>query len=331
MKKLLALVLSLALLSVCACAMAEGTLSICSPNSDGLLSIIPLFEERTGIKVQVESLGTGDCMKRIASEASQEACTFDLMYGGSLANYEANKDLFQDYVSAEDANLMEAYKNTRGYCTNYTIDGSVLLVNTDMLAELGVEVTGYADLLKPELVGKIASADPASSSSAFCQLTNMLLAMGGYESDEAWTYVHDLFVGQQVAITSGSSAVYKGVSDGEYAVGLTYEEAALKYIAAGATIDVVYPTEGTAILISPVAMVNGAPNEENAKLFIDYVLSEEAQSQLAAVNRRSSRTDIALPDNFVPTAEIPKADYSTEWVVEHTEEFNEVWEDLITE
>ena len=49
MKKLLALVLSLALLTVGACALAEGTLSICSPNSDGLLSIIPLFEERTGI------------------------------------------------------------------------------------------------------------------------------------------------------------------------------------------------------------------------------------------------------------------------------------------
>ena len=41
-------------------------------------------------------------------------------------------------------------------------------------------------------------------------------------------------------------------------------------------------------------MVNGAPNEENAKLFIDYVLSEDAQSQLAAVFRRSSRTDICL-------------------------------------
>ena len=55
---------------------------------------------------------------------------------------------------------MDAYKNTRGYCTNYTIDGSVLLVNTDMLKELGIEVNGYADLLQPELVGKIASADP---------------------------------------------------------------------------------------------------------------------------------------------------------------------------
>ena len=220
MKKFLAAALaSMMLIGGAALASADGELNICSPNSDGLLSIIPVFEEQTGIKVKVESIGTGDCMKRIGSEIAQEYSTFDLMYGGSLANYVANADLFQDYVSDQDQYLMDAYKNTRGYCTNYTIDGSVLLVNTDMLKEMGIEVNGYADLLQPELVGKIASADPASSSSAFCQLTNMLLAMGGYEDDAAWQYVQDLFVGQQVAITSGSSAVYKGVYNGEYAVG----------------------------------------------------------------------------------------------------------------
>ena len=180
MKKILAAALaSVMLVGGAALAAADGELNICSPNSDGLLSIIPVFEEQTGIKVNVESIGTGDCMKRIESEIAQEYSTFDLMYGGSLANYVANAGLFQDYVSEQDQYLMDAYKNTRGYCTNYTIDGSVLLVNTDMLKELGVEVNGYADLLQPELVGKIASADPASSSSAFCQLTNMLLAMGG--------------------------------------------------------------------------------------------------------------------------------------------------------
>ena len=176
MKKFLAAALaSMMLIGGAALASADGELNICSPNSDGLLSIIPVFEEQTGIKVKVESIGTGDCMKRIGSEIAQEYSTFDLMYGGSLANYVANADLFQDYVSDQDQYLMDAYKNTRGYCTNYTIDGSVLLVNTDMLAEMGIEVNGYADLLQPELVGKIASADPASSSSAFCQLTNMLL------------------------------------------------------------------------------------------------------------------------------------------------------------
>ncbi len=41
-----------------------------------------------------------------------------------------------------------------------------------------MNIEGYSDLLKPELKGKIATADPANSSSAFAQLTNMLQAMG---------------------------------------------------------------------------------------------------------------------------------------------------------
>ncbi len=35
-----------------------------------------------------------------------------------------------------------------------------------------MNIEGYNDLLKPELKGKIATADPANSSSAFAQLTN---------------------------------------------------------------------------------------------------------------------------------------------------------------
>ena len=331
MKKILALALCLSLLVCSAIAAAEGSLSICSPNSDGLLSIIPLFEQKTGIDVTVESLGTGDCMKRIASEASQEFCTFDLMYGGSLANYEANKDLFQDYVSPEDVNLMEAYKNTRGYCTNYTIDGSVLLVNKDLLAQAGIEVKGYADLLQPELVGKIASADPSSSSSAFCQLTNMLLAMGGYESDEAWTYVHDLFVGQQVAITSGSSAVYKGVYNGEYAVGLTYEDPCVTLIKDGATnIKVIYPVEGTVFLPAQIGIVKNAKNVENAQKFVDFMLSEEAQIFLAEnTTSRNVREVVYTNDIMTPLAEINLIYEDSDYVIAHTAELKEKVQDIM--
>ena len=235
MKKLVALFLALVMVMSVSLAMADEdrVLNICTPNSDGLRSIYPLFEEETGIKINSESLGTGDCMARIKAEKEQEYCSFDLMYGGSLANYVANADLFQEYYSPEDDYLMEAYRNKLGFCTNYTVDGSVLLVNDKLLGELGVEVHGYADLLQPELKGKIVSADPSASSSAFCQLTNWLLVMGEgetaaekYESDAAWKYTEDLLKGQDVKLTSGSSAVYKGVINGEYAVGLTYEDGA---------------------------------------------------------------------------------------------------------
>ncbi|CTN24805.1 iron ABC transporter substrate-binding protein [Streptococcus pneumoniae] len=48
-----------------------------------------------------------------------------------------------------------------------------------------MNIEGYNDLLKPELKEKIATADPANSSSAFAQLTNMLQAQGGYKDDKA--------------------------------------------------------------------------------------------------------------------------------------------------
>ncbi len=331
MKKRLALLVLVLLICSPLSALAEGTLTMCSPNSDGLLSIIPLFEEQTGIKVTVESMGSGDCMKRISSEV--ENPTFDLMYGGSLANYVANKDLFQDYLSPEDGNLMPEYTNTLGYCTNYTIDGSVLLINKDLVAELGVEVKGYADLLQPELKGKMVSADPVASSSAFCQLTNMLLAMGGYESDEAWAYVNELFVTNDLKITSSSSSVYKGVQGGEYAVGLTYEDPCVTMLKDGATnIEIVYPVEGTVFLPAQIGIVKNAKNLENAQKFTDFMLSAEAQKFLA--DNTTSRPIRAVEggnEYMKPLSDIKLIFEDSDYVTGNTQALKDRVQDIIME
>lgn len=332
MKKLLAIILCLAMMLGVTAVLAEGELNLCSPNSDGLLSIIPKFEKKYDIKVNVESLGTGDCMKRITSEQEAEYCSFDLLYGGSLANYVANSKLFQEYYSPEDDKLMEQYKNKLGYCTNYTIDGSVLLVNKDLLKELNVTVEGYKDLLKPELAGKIVSADPSSSSSAFCQLTNMLIDMGGYESADAWKYVEDLFKGQKVAITSGSSAVYKGVTNGEYAVGLTYEDPCVTLIKDGAkNIEIVYPVEGTVFLPAQIGIVKNAKNVENAQKFIDFMLSEEAQIFLAENTTSRNIREVTYKNEVMkPLSEIKLSFEDSAYVIEHTKEMKAKVGELIS-
>lgn len=330
MKKLLSLLLATILvLSLGASALAADELFIVSPNSDGLLSIIPLFEAKTGIKVTVESLGTGDAMKRIATELQNP--TFDLMYGGSLANFVANKDLFQDYVSPEDAFLMPEYMNTLGYCTNYTVDGSVLLVNTELLAELGVEVKGYADLLQPELKDKIVTADPTGSSSAFCQLTNMLLAMGGYESDDAWTYVENLFKNINGKVVSSSSSVYKGVYNGEYVVGLTYEDPCVQLLKDGATnVAIVYPEEGTVFLPAQNGIVKNAKNLASAQAFVDFMLTEEAQVFLAEnTTSRPIRPVDAGNDYMTPLADINLIFEDSGYVTSHTKELKEKVQDIM--
>ena len=92
MKKFLAAALaSMMLIGGAALASADGELNICSPNSDGLLSIIPVFEEQTGIKVKVESIGTGDCMKRIGSEIAHRSKKFAIAVLRSRSRFLALK------------------------------------------------------------------------------------------------------------------------------------------------------------------------------------------------------------------------------------------------
>jgi iron(III) transport system substrate-binding protein len=150
-------------------------LVIYSPNSEGLINAtIPAFEEKYGVKVELIQAGTGELFKKLESEAS--APVADVIFGGTYTLYDANADLFEKYTSKENNQVIKEYQNKNGYSTPYTLDGSVIVVNPDLTK--GMDIKGYKDLLNPELKGKIATADPANSSSAFSQLTNMLIDEG---------------------------------------------------------------------------------------------------------------------------------------------------------
>ncbi len=254
----------------------EQKLVVYSPNSEGMIqAVVPLFEQQTGIKVELISGGTGELMKRIESEKANPNA--DVLFGGGYTQYIPNKDLFQEYVSPENENVVEAYRNTEGYVTYTVLDGSVLIVNKELTE--GMNITSYADLLNPDLKGKIATADPANSSSAFAQLANILLAMGGYESDAAWGYVESLVTQWDGKIQSGSSGVYKSVVDGEMYVGLTYEDPVSTLLKSGAdNVEIVYPEEGAVFLPAGTGIVKDAKNLDNAKKFVDFLLSEEVQN-----------------------------------------------------
>ena len=87
MKRLLSIFLTALLaLGLAAPALAEGELFIVSPNSDGLLSIIPLFEQKTGIKVTVESLGTGDASATLTAVSTASSDTMILSWLSMEAN-----------------------------------------------------------------------------------------------------------------------------------------------------------------------------------------------------------------------------------------------------
>ncbi len=280
----------------------QDTLVVYTPNSEGLVNaIIPLFEKKHNVKVELIQAGTGQLIKRLQSE--KDAPYADVLFGGSFATIRDNKALFLDYVSPNDKLVLDAYKNTTGFITPYVLDGSVILVNKNLAKDIKIE--SYEDLLNPALKGKIASADPSNSSSAFAQLTNILLAKGGYESDVSWKYVKDLFSNIDGKLKSGSSAVYKAVADGEMVVGLTYEDPSVGLIKSNAPVEVVYPKEGAVFLPAGSAIVKGTKREELAKKFIDLVISQEVQDILgSSTTNRPVLKDVKTSDSMKPFKEI---------------------------
>ena len=241
------------------------------------------------INVDVIAAGTGELLKRVESEKDNPLG--DILWGGTVTMAKAKIDLFENYTSTNEVNIADIYKNTEGPLTRCTAVPSVLMVNTNLSGNIKIE--GYADLLNPALKGKIAFADPSASSSSFEHLDNMLYAMGNGDPEKGWDYVKKLCANLDGKLLSGSSAVYKGVADSEYTVGLTFEEGGANYVALGSPIKLVYMKEGVIIKPDGIYIIKGAKNMENAKRFVDYATSYDAQKTITEkLNRRSIRNDL---------------------------------------
>ena len=308
----------------------RGKMVLYSTESDDLINlVVPGFEEKYGIEVEIVTAGTGEMIKRIQSE--KESPMADVLLGASYLMAKNNQELFEDYPSAENDNLLDDFKfNGVG---QYKMGCSVLLVNTDLIGD--IEIKGYKDLLDPDLKGRIAMADAAASSSSFDHLINMLVDFspeGQYESDEAWDYVQELLYNVDGKILNGSSAVHKGVVDGEYAVGITYEDPSASYILNGATnVEVVYMDEGVIFFGSALNIIKGAENMDNAKLFVDYVMSEEVQDRLGTeACLRSVRKDAEIGTHMKPLGEINVKNVDVNWVSDNQNAITAKFTDLMT-
>lgn len=311
-----------------------GKLVVYSPNSDGEIEgLLYYFGEKYDVEIELQSMGTGEVLSKLTAE--KENPQADVMFGGmNLGAWTSNKDLFQAYTAKDDNKLPEGYQNKTGFFTNYLLSGSNLLVNTDLEAGLGITINSYADLLNPLLKGKIAMGDATKSSSAFAQLTNMLLVKGGYDSAEAWDFVKQLMVQMDGVMIGSSSAIYKGVQAGEYVVGLTYEDPSVALLTDGAkNVRVVYPTEGAVWLPAASAIVAGAQNLDNAKLFLDFLISEEGQTIVASLTNRPVNTSIANTNQYMkPFSQIKLVFEDIQYVankkVEYQKKFADLWAEV---
>lgn len=323
MRRVLPIIIAAALL-LCGCGKADVDYSGISPSEDSRLIIYtshkeevytPLireFEQRTGIWVELYTGGSNELLELIAKGDTD--C--DLMFGGGVDSLSAYTELFSPYESESMKNVDEKYKGDSTW-TPFSSLPVVLIYNTKLIRVN--PPSGWASLLDSAWKGKIAFADPKVSGSSYTALCTMIQALKT-DADDALEAFAENLDGNQL---EGSSLVISAVDEGRCYIGVTLEETALKAIDAGCDIGLIYPEEGTSALPDGAAIIKGCRHEQNAKLFIDFFLSEDVQRRLPEY---FSRRSVLIGAEQGETEELRLLKYDLEWAGSVRSELLGKWE-----
>jgi iron(III) transport system substrate-binding protein len=272
-----------------------------------LEALITCFNEvYPDIEVEVVSGSVGEFTSRIAAEADNPQA--DVTWGGLCdSDGDTYADLFEEWVSDYDDETLEGYSTSNGFYSMDHLSTVSFCVNTELEAELGLDIQSYEDLLDPALKGKVVISNPNSSSAAWNNLCN-IFSVYGVDTDEAWDYLEKL--AENLVVVESSSVCFNSVYDGEYVVGLTYEDGAIKLNQNGSTTtEVRYPAEGTSAMAAGMAVVKNAPHMAAAKAFVNFACSAEGQTAMAEYMEgtlRFTNANYEVPEGawLVPSSEI---------------------------
>lgn len=267
-----------------AAAAQGGGVVIYTPNPaqavDALKEVVE--QARPPIRISTITGGSAQLLRRIAAEVARPQA--DIFWSSSANTLGDFKALYQPYASPELAAIPQSLRQPENLWTATNVHVVVAMLNTRQLGRTP-QPNSWAELLDPAWKGRIVIADPLNSSTGYTILwgVEQLLGAEGLKKLAA-----------NLRISSSASAVLRGVGQGEYAVGLTFESNAYGYVAGGQReIRLVYPSEGTFISPEFQALIKDAPAGATARRGFDLLISKESQiALLEAAYRRPSRSDI---------------------------------------
>lgn len=310
---------------------AAQTLSVVCSNEQAWCDLMAQnFEIDTGIDVAMVRKSTGEVLAQVRAEAGNPK--IDVWWGGTGDPHliAANEGLTVA-TGVDTSGLLGWAQNmaemSQGRAIGVHVGLLGMIYNKDVLAEKNMPAPAcWKDLAKPEYKGEIQVANPKSSGTAYTQLATLVQLFGEEEGFKLLAQI-----GANVnSYTKSGSAPGKAVARGETAIGLGFMHDMVNLKKQGFPVEIVSPCEGTGYEVGAVSVINGTPNLEAAKKWVEYVSTPEAQSRGLEVgvfnipSHPASATDPEAPD--MASVKLIDYDFATYGASETRERLLARWE-----
>ncbi|MCL7942145.1 Fe(3+) ABC transporter substrate-binding protein [Halomonas sp. ATCH28] len=248
------------------------------------------FTEQTGIEVNVLEGDSDQLIQRLKLEG--EASPADVMItvdAGRLWRGE-QEDIFASVESEVlDERLPDYMRHPEGKWFGFSQRVRAIFIDPTEV-DAG-EITSYEDLADPKFEGQVCIR---SSNNIYNQsLLASLIAHHGEEEAEAWAKgVVDNFARDP---EGGDTDQIRGVASGECNIALANHYYYVRLVNSdneadrevAEKVEIVFPNQdgrGAHVNVGGAGVVKGAPNEENAVRFLEFLASDEAQALFATGN-----------------------------------------------
>ncbi len=253
------------------------------------------FTKATGIKVQYVEAGSSGVVDRLSKEKSNTQADV-LVTLPPFIQKAAADGLLQAYTPAGADKIDARDKDAGGLYYSLVNNYPNFIYNASLLKAAPAT---YDDLLDPKFKQKIQYSTPGQAGDGTALMLQAFHAFGSKEA--GLDYLKKLQVnnlGPSASTGKLTALVNKGelyVANGDMQMNLAQSEANPNikiFIPEG-------PDGKKSVFSLPyyIGLVNGAPQAENGKKLIDFLLSEEAQKQVSVVAKGlPSRSDVHPED-----------------------------------
>jgi iron(III) transport system substrate-binding protein len=286
--------------------------------------IVDLFLKQYGIKVEMFRSGGSAILRRFQQEMDAGRVAADVLTTSdpAAAALMARKGLFVAFKPKDFDKIPDAAKDPQGNFIAQRLNLMVIYVRHDKVAPAD-EPKSWEDVLDPKYKGKLVMTDP-SFTALQVSVVGMMSKLRG------WDFYEKLRKNDVMVVQSNQQASDM-LKRGERVIAVgALDSYAADERRAGHQMKTLYPTDGVFVIPSPTAIVKGSLNPNAAKLFAEFMISEEVQKLFPADGGYAARADIPPPEGSPAVKDLKIIAVDYEYIEKETgrikRKFNEVFQ-----